>query len=82
MPGQGQGKQTNLHKNTMKEEYLRSDIREYLDEQNLVSFIESLDFSTKLLCLIAGINGYSFSDYIINGLSQFIPSEEEIEKYR
>lgn len=66
----------------MKEEHLRSDIREYLDEQNLVSFIESLDFSTRLLCLIAGINGYSFSDDMINDLPQFIPNEDEIEKYK
>lgn len=63
----------------MTEQHLRNEIVEYLNEQEIIYFT---DWSTSLLCLLAGINDYSFSDDMINDLPQFIPTEEEIKKYR
>ena len=63
----------------MTEQHLRSEIIEYLNEQ-IVPW--NYAYSTKLLCLLAGIYDYSFSDDMINDLPQFIPTEEEIKKYR
>ena len=63
----------------MTEKYLRLEIKTYLVEQ-MVSF--DTHYSTALLCLLAAINDYSFSDDMINDLTQFIPSDEEIKKYR
>lgn len=63
----------------MTEQHLRGEIVEYLNE-NGTAF--SPFMSTALLCLLAGIVGYSFSDDMINDLSQFIPTEEEIKKYK
>lgn len=63
----------------MTEQHLRNEITEYLIEQDI---LWPLNQNTAILCLIAGINDYSFSDDMINDLPKFIPTEEEIKKYR
>lgn len=65
----------------MIEQYLRSEIFSYLLEQE-IRLIAPWTVPTAILCLIAAINGYSFSDDMINDLPQFIPTEEEINKYK
>lgn len=63
----------------MTEQHLRNKIIQYLQEQEIYT---EFFWNTALLCLIAGINGYSFSNDMINDLPQFIPSNEEINKYK
>lgn len=63
----------------MTEQHLRNEIEQYLTEQDINY---SVHWSTALLCLLAAINDYSFSDDMINDLPSVIPSEEEIKKYR
>jgi hypothetical protein len=60
----------------MDEAYLRYQITQYLTEQG------PGEIPTKLLCLVVGVIGYSFSDEMINDQSQFIPTDEEIKKYK
>lgn len=66
----------------MNEQHLRSEIKEFLEEQGIFNYFVTANHSTKLICLLAALNDYSFSDDMINDLPQFIPTEEEIKKYR
>jgi len=66
----------------MTEQFLRSEIIEFLLEQDKIERYQACEFSTSLLCLIAAINDYSFSDDMINELPQFLPTPREINKYK
>jgi hypothetical protein len=61
----------------MEENHLKSEVIEFLNEQDFLNNIP-----TKLLCLFAGMFDYSFSDDMLNELSQFMPSEDEINKIK
>jgi hypothetical protein len=63
----------------MTERYFRSELYHYLYEQ---AEDYSIGYSTPLLCLLAAINDYSFSDEMISSFPNFIPTEEEIKKYK
>jgi len=60
-------------------QYFRWELFDYLNEQDIPF---SVTFSTELLCLLAAINDYSFSDEMISSFPNFIPTEEEIKKYK
>ena len=60
----------------MDETFLRHELTQYLCEQG------PGEIPTKLLCLVVGVIDYSFSDEMINDFPQFIPTDEEIKKYK
>jgi hypothetical protein len=67
----------------MSEQYFRDQIELYCWEQDIVSTYDRCDkYSTALLCLLAAIDDYSFSDEMISSFPNFIPTEEEIKKYK
>jgi hypothetical protein len=59
--------------------YFRTQIKQYLNEQE-ISYKKGE--STRYLCLKAAIEGYSFSDEMIQDFSEYIPDEKEVEKYK
>jgi len=61
----------------MNEQFLRNELTTFLNEQEVLKNIP-----TKVLCLLAGILDYSFSDGMINELPQFLPTPQEITKYK
>jgi hypothetical protein len=60
-------------------DYFKHQLKQYLEEQEISS--KESD-SLRYLALKVAIEGYSFSDEMLQDFSKFIPDEKEVEKYK